>query len=87
MSLRTGMTRGTRRRGRRNIWAVCYNRRFSVREERSRRPLIPPVTQRLAITIARLIARESRSELIVQGRRGRIRFRDSHGHDTFPPRG
>jgi len=27
------------------------------------------------------------SELIVQGESGRIRLRDSHGFDPFPPKG
>ena len=49
--------------------------------------LVPPVTQRLAIHIARWISRANRSELIVQNRRGQIRARDSHGADHFPPRG
>ena len=56
-------------------------------EEGSRALLLPPVPQRTAIEIARLIARANRSELIVQDRLGRIRFRDSHGSDPFPPRG
>lgn len=37
--------------------------------------------------ICRLIARANGSELIVQGTTGRIRTRDSHGADRFPPRG
>jgi hypothetical protein len=49
--------------------------------------LVPPVPQHVAITIARLIARANKSELIVQSRCGRIRLRDSHGADPFPKRG
>jgi hypothetical protein len=48
---------------------------------------LPPVRQRLAISIARLVARANRSELIVQGRHGRIRFRDGHGADSPRARG
>ena len=40
-----------------------------------------------AARIARQLARVNKSELIVQGRDGRIRERDSHGSDPFPPRG
>ena len=70
-----------------NVWVVHHGGKFSIKEERSGRFLIPPSTQYLATEIARLIAQASGSELIVQGVRGRIRFRDSHGADPFPPRG
>ena len=40
-----------------------------------------------AIDRARKIAQAQSSELIIHGRDGRIRARDSHGHDPFPPRG
>ena len=70
-----------------NVWVVRRGPRFSITEEGTRRYLVPPITQRLAITIARLIARANRSELIVQSRSTRIRSRDSHGSDPFPPRG
>ena len=70
-----------------NVWVVHHGGKFSITEERSRRYLIPPTPQYIAVTFARLIARESRSELIVQGAGGRIRFRDSHGFDPFPPKG
>ena len=69
------------------MWVVRHGPRFSVIEERSGTYLVPPVPQRLAVTIARLIARANKSELIVQGRCGRIRLRDSHGVDPFPKRG
>jgi hypothetical protein len=70
-----------------NVWVVHRGGRFSIKEEGSRGYLIPPVPQRLAIGIARVIARANRSELIVQGERGRIRLRDSHGADPYPPKG
>ena len=70
-----------------NVWVVRRGPHFSITEERSGVYLVPPVPQQLAITIARLIARANRSELIVQSRSGRIRLRDSHGPDPFPPRG
>lgn len=70
-----------------NIWVVHCLGRFSVKQERNAAFLIPPSSQQLAITIARQLARANRSELIVQGRTGRIRLRDSHGSDPFPPRG
>jgi len=43
---------------------------------------IHPITQ-----VAREIAQRQGTELFVHGRDGRIRERDSHGHDPHPPRG
>lgn len=70
-----------------NVWVVHRGGRFSIKEEGRPQYLVPAIPQRLAIAIARLIARANRSELIVQGERGRIRLRDSHGPDRCPPRG
>ena len=44
-------------------------------------------TQREAIDRGREVSRNQRSELFVHGRDGRIRERDSHGHDPNPPKG
>ena len=60
-------------------WQVkgAGNSRATVRTE----------TQKEAIDIARDIARNQESELIILGENGRIRERDSHGHDPYPPKG
>ena len=55
-------------------WAV-------VGEGSARAALVTP-TQADAIARAREIARNQESELLVHGRNGRIRERDSHGHDS-----
>ncbi|MEH3036068.1 MAG: DUF2188 domain-containing protein [Sphingomonas adhaesiva] len=44
-------------------------------------------TQRDAIDAARGIAQNQHSELLIHGRNGQIRDRDSYGSDPFPPRG
>ncbi|MDO7787144.1 DUF2188 domain-containing protein [Desulforamulus aquiferis] len=44
-------------------------------------------TQKEAIDIARDIAKNQGSELVIHGKDGRIREKDSHGNDPFPPRG
>ena len=44
-------------------------------------------TQREAIEAARGIARNQGGEVFIHGRDGRIRQRDSHGNDLFPPHG
>lgn len=44
-------------------------------------------TQAQAIAIARPISQRQGSELLIHGRDGQIRDKDSHGRDGFPPRG
>ena len=60
-------------------WQVkgAGNSRATVRTE----------TQKEAIDIARDIARNQESELIIHRENDRIRERDSHGHDLSPPKG
>jgi hypothetical protein len=65
-----------------NVWVVRHGTHFSIRLERHAVHLVPPISQRLAMSIARLLARANRSELIVQSRSGTIRMRDSHGFDS-----
>ena len=43
-------------------------------------------TQREAIEYARDIAKKQKSELVIHGRDGRIRDKDSYGNDPCPPR-
>lgn len=44
-------------------------------------------TQGEAIDRGRDIARNQGSELIIHGRNGRIRDRNSYGNDPYPPKG
>ena len=44
-------------------------------------------TQAEAINRATEIARNQQSEVLIHGRDGRIRERNSYGNDPFPPRG
>lgn len=44
-------------------------------------------TQAEAIDAARSIAQRERSELLIHGRNGQIRERNSYGDDPFPPKG
>lgn len=70
-----------------NVWVVRYRNRYSIKEEGHAGYYVPPVPRRIAVSIARLIARANRSELIVQGQDGRITSKDNHGFDSFPPKG
>lgn len=44
-------------------------------------------TQAEAVDRATEIARNQQSEVLIHGRDGRIRERNSYGNDPFPPRG
>ena len=44
-------------------------------------------TQAEARSVARSIAINQKSEVVLHGRNGRIRAKDSYGNDPFPPRG
>ncbi len=44
-------------------------------------------TQAEAINIAREIAANQQSELVIHGTNGRIRQKNSHGNDPHPPKG
>jgi hypothetical protein len=70
-----------------SVWVVPKNDGYVVKTARHRGKSVRGATQSSAIAYARSLARANGSELIVQGRRGRIRFKDSHGSDPYPPKG
>ena len=70
-----------------NQHVVPSNGQWAVRPEGGSRVTTRTDTQAEAIRVAREISRNQGSELFVHGRDGRIRERDSHGHDPYPPRG
>lgn len=60
---------------------------WQVKGEGNARATAKTDTQKEAISIAREISRNQESELVIHGEDGRIRQKDSHGHDPFPPKG
>ena len=60
---------------------------WQVKGARNKKATVRTATQAEAITIARSIAKNQHSELVVHGVNGKIRAKDSFGHDPFPPRG
>ncbi len=71
----------------RNQHVVPHDSGWAVRGAGSQRATSVHRTQREAIDTGREIARNQGTELFIHGRDGRIRERDSHGNDPFPPRG
>lgn len=60
---------------------------WAVRGANNGRATAVHTTQRAAISDAREIARNQNSELLIHGRNGQIRARDSYGNDPHPPKG
>lgn len=60
---------------------------WQVKGEGASRASFVTATQRDAINRGRIISSNQQSELIIHRSDGRIRAKDSHGFDPFPPRG
>ena len=60
---------------------------WQVKGEGNSRATVRTATQKEAIGVARSIARNQGSELVIHRSDGRIRDKDSHGRDPFPPKG
>lgn len=59
---------------------------WAIRAENAKRDTRVVDKQAEAIKAGRQIAKNQGSELIIHGRDGRIRARDSYGSDPFPPK-
>jgi hypothetical protein len=66
---------------------VPHQGNWAVRGEGNSRITWMHETQHEAIGVARQISQRQHSELVIHGRDGKIRDKDSHGHDPFPPKG
>ncbi len=71
----------------RNQHVVPHSGGWAVRGAGSGKATSVHGTQAEAIDRARAIAQNQSSELLIHGRNGRIRERDSLGGDPFPPQG
>ncbi len=59
---------------------------WAVKGEGSKKFTVITETQKDAITVAREIAKNNKSELVIYGRDGKIRDKDSYGNDPNPPK-
>ncbi len=71
----------------RNLHVVPHPDGWAVKLAGGQRSSSLHDTQKEAIDHGRAIARKQGVELLIHGRDGRIRERDSHGNDPFPPIG
>ena len=70
-----------------NQHIVRHERGWAVRGEGNSRVTAVRPTQEAAIQRGTEVARNQHSELLVHGRDGQIRERNSYGHDLYPPKG
>ena len=68
-----------------NQHVVPHDGKWAVRGEGNQKVTRITHTQQQALDIARDIARNQGSEVLIHGRDGKIRDRDSYGHDPCPP--
>lgn len=70
-----------------NVHVVKHPAGWAVTKEGSGRASKITDTQKQAIDAGRRAAKREGSELVVHGRDGRIREKDSFGRDPHPPKG
>jgi len=72
---------------RKNQHVIPAEKGWAVLGEGNSRKTKNTETKNEAVVIARKIAINQKSELIIHGKDGKIKLKDSFGNDTFPPRG
>ena len=70
-----------------NQHVVPHPRGWAVKSAGNSRATSVHGTQREAVAAAREIAMRRGSEMLVHGKDGRIRERNTYGKDPFPPKG
>ena len=70
-----------------NQHVVPHQDGWAVKGAGNKRATSVHETQQQAINVAREIARNQHSELLIHRGDGRIRDKDSYGNDSFPPKG
>jgi hypothetical protein len=70
-----------------NVHVLPQGSSWAVKTEKSEKAYRITNTQKDAIEIAREIAKNQQSELIIHRPNGEIRQKDSFGNDSFPPVG
>lgn len=71
----------------RNQHVVPHTNGWAIKGAGSERATKVVPTQREAIGIARSIAQNQQSEMLIHRENGRIRERNSYGNDPHPPKG
>lgn len=70
-----------------NQHILPHSQGWAVKSAGASRATVVVSTQKQAIDIGRAISKNNKSELIIHRPDGRIRDKDSHGKDPYPPKG
>ena len=70
-----------------NQHVVPHGNQWAVKGEKNDKATKVVDTQSVAIKIAREIAINQKSEVVVHRPNGQIRDKDSYGNDDYPPKG
>lgn len=70
-----------------NVHVTPKGNNWQVKTANSSRAYKVVDTQKEAIEVAKIVASNNKSELLIHGKNGQIRAKDSYGNDTFPPKG
>ncbi len=68
------------------IHVVPQGDKWAVKREGRETPISTHGKQGNAIDLAAQVARQEKTDVVIHGRDGKIRDRDSYGPDPFPPR-
>jgi hypothetical protein len=71
---------------RKNQHVVPLGNGWAVKGEGNSRYTAITESKRDATTIARSIAKNNKSEIVIHGKNGRIQDKDSYGKDPVPPK-
>ena len=69
-----------------SIHIVPSSGKWAVKEAGKDKPLKVTRTQKEAISYGRGVAKQKKTELVIHGRDGKIRDKDSYGNDPCPPK-
>jgi hypothetical protein len=72
--------------GKKNQHVVPLGNGWAVKEEGNTRFTIITEVKKDAVEVAREIARNNHSELVIHGKDGRIQDKDSYGNYPLPPK-
>ncbi len=70
-----------------NVHVTKRDGGWAIKTENSERAVKITETQKEAIEIAREIAQNQKSEVVIHGTDGKIREKNSYGNDPNPPKG
>lgn len=70
-----------------SVHVTPNGKNWSIKTSNSSRAYKVVDTQKEAITIAKTVAKNLQTELLIHGKDGQIRAKDSYGNDNFPPKG